>query len=169
MAHVRSWVPRILLAVLTVLLVASAVVGATTGRGPTTRRNPVSASSPPAGTVTSSSTATSLPPESGYRGTESFCAVAPLRGTILYDGRSGGLADVLTVHVAGLPPNDEVDVNWSNNHIRVPVIGGFTTDPDGRSVQSSVQVDRLAEVRGVEIVLTAAGVPNPVLGRLEPC
>jgi hypothetical protein len=24
-------------------------------------------------------------------------------------------------------------------------------------------------VRGVEIVLTASSVPNPVLGRLEPC
>jgi hypothetical protein len=93
-----------------------------------------------------------------------------LIGTIHYDGPSGELTTgVLTVSVGGLPPDDEVNVNWSNDDIRVPVIADFATDSTGAAVQSSVDVGRLGEVRGVEIVLTAAAVPNPVLGRLEPC
>ena len=112
---------------------------------------------------------TTLPPEAGYRGIENFCAVAPLTGTIHYDGTSGGLTGVLTVSAGGLPPNDAVDVNWSNDYVRVPVIAGFKTDSKGTAIQSSVDVGRLGEVRGVEIVLTAASVPDSVLGRLEPC
>jgi hypothetical protein len=95
--------------------------------------------------------------------------VAPLTGTIHYDGTSGSLTGVLTVSISGLSPNDEVNVNWSNDHVRVPVIGGFESDSKGTSIQSSVVVGRLGEVRGVEVVLTAASVPNPVLGSLEPC
>jgi hypothetical protein len=95
--------------------------------------------------------------------------MTPLTGTIHYDGSSGNLAGVLTVSISGLPPNDEVNVNWSNDHVRVPVIGGFETDSKGTSIQSSVVVSRLGEVRGVEVVLTAAPVPNPIFGRLEPC
>jgi hypothetical protein len=109
-------------------------------------------------------------PESGYRGIENFCAVGPLNGTIHYDGTSGELnTGALTVSVGGLPPDDEVNVNWSNNHVRAPVIADFATDSKGTAIQSSVDVGRLAEVRGVEVILTAAAIPNPVLGRLEPC
>jgi hypothetical protein len=109
-------------------------------------------------------------PESGYHGVENFCAVAPLTGTIHYDATSGGLStSVLTVSVGGLPPDDEVNVNWSNDHARAPVIADFATDSTGAAIQSSVYVGRLGEVRGVEIVLSAAAVPNPVLGRLETC
>jgi hypothetical protein len=110
-----------------------------------------------------------LAPEAGYRGVENFCAVAPLPGTIQYDGASGELTGVLTVNVGDLPPNDQVNVNWSNDHIRAPVIGEFETDSNGTAIPSSVEVGSLGEVRGVEIVLTAASVPNPVLGRLQPC
>ena len=112
---------------------------------------------------------TTLPPEAGYRGIENFCAVAPLTGTIYFDGTSGGLTGALTVSVGNLPPNDAVNVNWSNDHVRVPVLAGFETDSKGTAIQSTVDVDRLGEVRGVEIVLTAASVPTPELGRLEPC
>jgi hypothetical protein len=115
------------------------------------------------------STTTTLPPQAGYRGFENFCAVAPLTGTILYDGTSGGLTHVLTVTVGGLPPDDEVNLDWSNNHVRAPVIASFETDSAGTAIPSSVDVSRLGEVRGVEIVLSASSVPNPVLGRLEPC
>ncbi|HEX4175618.1 MAG TPA: DUF4232 domain-containing protein [Acidimicrobiales bacterium] len=115
------------------------------------------------------STPTTLPPQAGYRGFENFCAVAPLTGTILYDGTSGRLTHVLTLTVSGLPPDDEVNVNWSNDHVRAPVIASFKTDSGGTAIQSSLDVARLGEVRGVEIVLTASSVPNPVLGRLEPC
>jgi hypothetical protein len=73
------------------------------------------------------------------------------------------------VSVGDLPPNDEVFVNWSNDKVRVPVIASFETDSKGTAIQSSVDLLRLGEVRGVEIVLSAASAPNPVLGRLEPC
>ena len=71
--------------------------------------------------------------------------------------------------VDGLSPDDEVNVNWSNDDVRVPVIVDFATDSKGAAIQSSVDVGRLGEGRGVQIVFTAAAVPNPVLGRLEPC
>lgn len=166
----RSWFPWSLLVVLIALATAGAVVGATTnrsespGHGVSTFHHSVSSSnaSPP-------STPTSFPPQAGYRGVETFCAVAPLTGNIYYDGTSGDLTGVLTVSVSGLPPNDEVNVNWSNDYVRAPVIAGFMTDSAGKSVPSSVRVSRLGEVKGVEIVLTAASVPNPVLGHLVPC
>jgi hypothetical protein len=168
MCQVRSWIPWSLLVVLTTLTAASAVVGATSYRGVNTPRPP---ETPPAETLKTvpAGAPTTLLPESGYRGIEYFCAVAPLTGTIHYDGTSGGLTGVLTVYVSGLPPNDEVFVNWSNNYVRAPVIASFATDSEGASIQSSVDVGRLGEVRGVEIVLSAASVPNPALGRLEPC
>jgi hypothetical protein len=95
--------------------------------------------------------------------------VPPLTGSIHYDGTSGKLTGVLAVSVGGLPRDDEVFVNWSNDHVRAHVIASFGTDAAGASIQSSVQVGRLGEVRGVEVDLSAASVPNPVLGRLEPC
>ncbi len=109
------------------------------------------------------------PPQAGYRGLENFCAVEPLTGTIFYDGTSGTITHALTVTVGGLPADDEVNVNWSNDHVRAPVIASFGTDANGTAIPSSVEVRRLGEVRGVEIVLSAASVPNQVLGRLEPC
>ncbi|HUE06620.1 MAG TPA: hypothetical protein VMP41_04275 [Acidimicrobiales bacterium] len=124
---------------------------------------------PTSTTATPPPTTTSLPPQGGYRGIENFCAVAPLTGTIHYDGTSGGLSGVLAVNVGGLPPNDNVFVNWADNDVRAPVIAEFATDAEGRAIQSSVEVGRLGEVRGVAIILTAANVPNPTLGRLAPC
>jgi hypothetical protein len=82
---------------------------------------------------------------------------------------SGELTGVLTVGVGGLPPDDEVYVAWSNDHVRAPDIADFATDSKGTSIQSSVEVSRLGEVRGVEVWLLAVMIPNPVLGRLEPC
>ena len=160
-----------MLVVLTALAAASAVVGATANRGEPTRPELISPFYTPAGTLTTlqANAPTTLPPEAGYRGIENFCAVAPLTGTIHYDGTSGRLAGVLTVSVGGLPPSDAVNVNWSNDHVRVPVIASFETDPQGLAIPSSLDVARLGEVRGVEIVLTAASVPNAILGRLEVC
>ena len=71
--------------------------------------------------------------------------------------------------VGGLPPNDEVFVNWSNDYVGAPVIAPFETDSKGTAGRRPVDVARLGEVRGVEIVLSAASVPNPVWGHLEPC
>ena len=171
MWQVRSWIPWSLLVVLTALALASAAVGATTDRGEPIHRDLVSPFYTPAGTLKTVPTRapTTLPPQAGYRGIENFCAVAPLTGTIHYDGTSGGLIGVLTVNVGVLPPDDEIFVNWSNNYVRAPVTAGFQTDSSGNSIQSSVDVGRLGEVRGVEIVLSAASIPTPALGRLEPC
>ena len=171
MSYVRSWIPWSFLVVLTALAAASAAVGATTDRYGRTHPDFLSPFDSPAGNhrTIPTSAQTTLPPEAGYRGIENFCSVAPLSGSIRYDGTSGGLVGVLTVSVGGLPPNDEVFVNWSNNSVRAPVIAGFSTDSRGTAIQSSVDVGRLGEVRGVEIVLSAASVPNQSLGRLEPC
>jgi hypothetical protein len=62
-----------------------------------------------------------------------------------------------------LPPNDYVFVNWSNDYVRAPVIAYFKTNSNGVAIQSSTDVGRLAEVKGVEIVLSTATVPNPSL------
>ena len=79
------------------------------------------------------------------------------------------ISGVLTVHVGGLPPEDEVFINWSNNYVRAPVIADFQTDSNGDGIWSSVNVYRLGEVRGVEIVLSDGNAPYSVFGRLEPC
>ena len=147
--------------VLTVLAVTSAVVGARTNRGVALHRDLISPFYTPAAAL--QTIPTSATPQAGYRGVESFCAVAPLTGTIHYDGTSGGLSGVLTVSVGGLPPNDDVFVNWSNNYVRAPVIAYFKTNSNGVSIQSSTDVDRLAEVKGVEIVLSTATVPESAL------
>ena len=170
MCQVRSWIPWSLLVVLTALAAVSAVIGATTDRGEPTHRDLLSPVYTPARILkTIPTSAPTTLPQAGYPDIENFCAVAPLTGIIHYDGTSGGLIGVLTVSVRGLPPNDEVFVNWSNNYVRPPVIADFQTDSKGTAIQSSVDVGRLGEVRGVEIVLSAASVPNPSLGRLEPC
>src|SRR5271155_3330688 len=118
----RSWIPWSLLVVLAALAAASGVVRATANRGAPTHLDLISRFYTPAGTLKTvlTNAATALPPEAGYRGIENFCAVAPLTGTIHYDGRSGELSGVLTVSVGALPPNDAVNVNWSNDHVRVP-------------------------------------------------
>ncbi len=156
-------IPWFLVVVLTVLAVTSAVVGARTDRGVVLHRDVFT----PAGAL--KTIPTSAPPQAGYRGVEEFCAVAPLTGTIHYDGTSGGLSGVLSVRVGDLPPNEDVFVNWSNNYVRAPVIAYFKTNPNGVAIQSSVDVGRLAEVKGAEIVLSTATVPDPSLGSLDPC
>jgi hypothetical protein len=114
--------------------------------------------------------ATTLRPESGYRGREDFCAGGPLSGHVLYDGAAGQLVpSVLTVAVAGLFPDTLVYVDWSNDHIRGYIIGSFKTDSAGKPIPSSVSMGRLAEVRGVEMVLESVSIPPTVFGRLEPC
>jgi hypothetical protein len=153
--------------VLTVLAVMSAVVGARTDPGVVLHRGLMSPSSTPSGALKTIPTRT--PPQAGYRGVEDFCAIAPLTGTVDYDGTSGELSGVLTVKVGGLPPNEDVFVNWSDNYVRAPVIASFRTGSNGAAMQSSVDVVRLAEVKGVQIVLSTATVPNPSLGRLSPC
>ena len=171
MSQVRSWIPWCLLVLLTALAATSAVVGATTHGGQPTHRVLLSPFYTPVRTLKTIPTGAppTLPPQAGYRGIENFCAVAPLTGTIHYDGTSPGLVGVLTVSVGRLSPDDEVFVNWSNDYVRAPVIASFETDSKGTAIQSSVDVGRLGEIRGVEIVLSAASIPNQVLGRLEPC
>jgi hypothetical protein len=120
--------------------------------------------------TTASVVGTTLLPESGYRGLEDFCAGAPLSGHVLYDGAAGQLVpSVLTVAVAGLPPNSVVYVDWSNDHIRGYIIASFKTDSAGAPIPSSVGADRLAEVRGAEMDLESVSIPPRVFGRLEPC
>ena len=41
--------------------------------------------------------------------------------------------------------------------------------PSPRPVEEVIELIGLGEVQGVAIILTAAAVPNPTLGRLEPC
>ena len=161
-----------LLAVLTVLATASAVIGATTNRDEPTHLDLVSPFYTPAGTLKARPVAspTTLPPQTGYRGFENFCASAPLSGHVLYDGSAGQLVpSVLTVAIGGLPPYSGVYVDWSNDHIRGYIIASFSTDSTGMPIPSSVSMGRLAEVRGVEMVLESVTIPPTVFGDLQPC
>lgn len=128
-------------------------------------------STPP--TATTRTTAAPVPthlPQAGYRAVENFCASVPLSGHVLYDGSAGQLVpSVLTVAIRGLPPDSGVYVDWSNDHIRGYIIASFSTDSTGMPIPSSVSMGRLAEVRGVEMVLESVTIPSTVLGRLQPC
>ncbi|MGO8870079.1 MAG: neocarzinostatin apoprotein domain-containing protein [Acidimicrobiales bacterium] len=106
------------------------------------------------------------PVESGFGGQEYFCAQPPLTGDTEYDGTSGQA----TMHLAvgGLPPTSWVALDWVNNPVRGYTIGSFTTDATGRSVQTSLTLVRPGEVRGYQLVLTAAGGAQ-TLGILWPC
>ena len=162
---------------LTALAAAGGVLGATSDRGEPTHRNLISPFYTPSGPLTTAQPTepTTLPPQAGYRGVENFCAVDPLTGTLHYDGAGGAtgdLSNVLTIAITGLPPNSYIYVALSNDHVRVPIIGGFSTNSTGAVIQSSVDDARLAEVRGVEIFLSGGSpdlIPPPLLGRLEPC
>lgn len=79
------------------------------------------------------------------------------------------MPSVLTVAIGGLPPNSGVYVDWSNDHIRGYFIASFSTDSTGTLSPSSVSMGRLAEVRGVEMVLERVTIPPTVFGRLQPC
>jgi hypothetical protein len=168
---VRTWIPWSLLVGLVALAAVGGVVGAAAEPGGQTHRPVVSPSYTPVGSLTTipARLPEPLPLQGGYRGIETFCAVAPLTGTIRYDGTSGGLSGVLTVSLGGLPPQDQILVNWSNDFVRAPVIGVLQTDSGGNAIPSSVAVYRLGEVRGVEIVLSGASVASPTVGRLDPC
>jgi hypothetical protein len=89
---------------------------------------------------------------------------------VLYDATAGKVApNVLTIAVTGLPSTSQVYVDWSNDHIRGYIIASFETDSAGTPIAASVSMDRLAEVRGVEMVLESVSIPPTVFGRLEPC
>jgi hypothetical protein len=120
--------------------------------------------------TTAAAVATNLPPQAGFRGVENFCASAPLSGHVLYDGTAGQLVpSVLTAAIGGLPPDSRVYIDWSNDHIRGYIIASFSTDSTGTPIPSSVSMGRLAEVRGVEMVLESVTIPPTVFGRLQPC
>ena len=162
---------------LTALAAAGSVLGATSSRGEPTHRNLSPFYTPsPSLTTAPPTEPTTLPPQAGYRGVENFCAVAPLTGTLHYDGAGGAtgdLSNVLTIAMAGLPPNSYIYVAWSNDHVRVPIIAGFSTNSTARGDPVlGRRRARLAEVRGVEIFLSGGSpdlIPPPLLGRLEPC
>jgi hypothetical protein len=171
MCQVRSWIPWFSLAVLAALVAASAVVGATAKRGEPAHRDLLNPFDTPAATLEAIPTsATTLPPQAGYRGVENFCASAPLSGHVLYNGTAvQRVPSVLTVAIGGLPPNSGVYVDWSNNHIRGYIIASFSTDAEGAPIPASINMGRLPEVPGVEMVLESTTVPPTILGRLQPC
>ncbi len=152
-----------------VVAVALALAACDNGNGPQASGH-VSTTSATTTRAPGVQVATTLPPAAGYRGLEDFCAGAPLTGHVRYEGTAGKLGPgSLTLAVGGLPPNSVVYVDWSNDHIRGYIIGSFTTDSAGTPVQSSLSMGRLAETRGVEMVLESVSVPPTVFGRLEPC
>ena len=165
MGPMRSWIPWALVVALMATTGIAAVLGATSIPSAPSHNEFLSPFYTPEKSVR-----ITYPPEAGYRGVEDFCASGPLSGHVLYNGTEGQLdPNVLTVAITGFPPNLPVYVDWSNNFIRGYIIASFKTDPVGRPIPSSVKVGRLAEVRGVAMVLETTTVPPTVFVRLEPC
>jgi hypothetical protein len=161
----RTWIPWTLVVALMATAGIAAVLGATSVPDAPSHNEFLS----PFYTPEKSVTITDLP-EAGYGGVEDFCASGALSGHVLYNGTDGRLVpSVLTAAIAGLPPNLPVYVDWSNNFIRGYIIASFKTDYMGTPNPSSVNMGRLAEMRGVEMVLESTSVPPVVFGRLEPC
>ena len=102
-----------------------------------------------------------------FAGNETFCAASPLTGTIRYEVSRGEAR--LQLGVGGLPASSTVLVNWLNNSIRGYVVGEFSTDSAGSSLNSSARLYRPGETRGYEIQLTSSDAQGTVLGVLRPC
>ena len=102
-----------------------------------------------------------------FAGHETFCAGSPLTGTIRYEVSRGEAR--LQLGVGGLPASSTVLVNWLNNSIRGYVVGEFSTDWAGSSLNSSARLYRPGETRGYEIQLTSSDAQGTVFGVLRPC
>jgi hypothetical protein len=102
-----------------------------------------------------------------FAGNETFCAGSPLTGTIRYEVSQGEAR--LQLGVGGLPRSSTVVINWINNSIRGYVVGEFSSDPAGSSMNSSARLYRPGETRGHEIQLTSSDAQGTVLGVLRSC
>jgi hypothetical protein len=109
----------------------------------------------------------SVPVQTGYTGSETFCSSEPLTGTIRYAVSMGDAR--LSLRVGGLPVSSTVVVNWLNNSTRGYAIGAFATNSVGFSVPSSSRLYRPGESRGYEIRLSSSDLAATVLGVLLPC
>ena len=106
--------------------------------------------------------------QSGFAGTERFCAQPPLVGHILYDGSTGTVR--LTLAVSGLPPDSDIALNWLNNTVRGYEIAAFRTDARGEAAQSTLRIFRAGETHGFQIMLAKTDrLRSTPLGRLDPC
>jgi hypothetical protein len=103
--------------------------------------------------------------QSGFSGTEKFCAAAPLRGTIEYNDVAGNVA--LNVTLAGLRARTSIVVNWQNNQIRGYAVAYFFSNQRGQSSSGSLLIYRPGESHGSGVVLTSLSAK--ILGRLSPC
>lgn len=105
--------------------------------------------------------------QSGFSGTEKFCAAAPLHGIIEYSDLLGNV--MMKVTLAGLPSRSPVVVNWENNNIRGYAVAYFFSNQRGHSSSGSLLIYRPGESHGSGIVLTNATPSAKIVGRLSPC
>ena len=105
--------------------------------------------------------------QTGFAGTEAFCATSGFTGSVVY-ATSGGTA-TMTVDVAGLPPRASIGVNWLNDPARGYNIAALGTDASGQAQESTLRLFRPGESRGYRLQLAAADTAGTVLGWLDPC
>lgn len=105
--------------------------------------------------------------QTGFGGTEAFCATGGVTGSVVYAASGGSVT--MTVDVAGLPPRAQVGVNWLNDPVRGYNIAAFETDGSGRAQESTLRLFRPGEKRGYRLQLAAVDTAGTVLGWLDPC
>ncbi len=118
-----------------------------------------------AGATPASSNHLATPVQSGFGGSEDFCAQPPLRGVVQYRSHDGSAT--MRVAAKGLARNTLVYVNWVNNTVRGYVVGTVKTDHLGSTIPRSLKLFRPGEVRGYKIVLSTAS--SRTAGSLWPC
>lgn len=105
--------------------------------------------------------------QTGFGGTEAFCATSGVTGSVVYAASGGSVT--MTVDVAGLPPRASVGINWLNDAVRGYNIAALETDASGQAQESTLRLFRPGETRGYRLQFAAGDTAGSVLGWLDPC
>lgn len=121
----------------------------------------------PVSTATAGTDVLAVPLQSGYSHSETFCARAPIVGTLDYVVHNTRAS--LKLQLRKLPSDSTIAVEWLNIVSGGYDLAEFSTNSRGQAVRSSLRMYRPAEARGARVVLTTATVSASQIGFLVPC
>ena len=107
----------------------------------------------------------SIAVQSAFAHNEKFCG--PI-GKVRYTVSGGRVAIHLDIYPQR--PKTQFSIDWINNNLRGYTVGTFTTNRAGDPIDSTVQLYRGGEVRGIEMdIYYLVGFAPTAIHRLYPC